>query len=125
MRLIQFPDKNIQIVDPLTGALGDFIAPMRWLLTCIVNDQRMGSSPLQTANVVRIVEKAKAFVLGQPLKLADEEYDALKPIVEQPAINVFPQTQYQPLLMAQLEPYRRAVLDAQYINDAKAKAEKK
>lgn len=125
MRVVRFPDKNIQLVDPLSGSLGDHVAPKRWMLVCVLNDQRMGATPLQIANVVHMRDKALAHVPGGELHLEDEEWDAGKPIVESPQINIDPRFPYQPLVMCQLEPYRRAFLDAQYVNDAKAKAEKK
>jgi len=125
MRIVHLPEKNVQLADPLTDNPGDFIPFKRWFLTCILNDQRMGGSHLQMACIIRLVEKTRAAHPGGELRMEDEEYDACKPVVEAPTINVFPNTPWQPLLMAQLEPYRRAFMDAQYVNDAKAKAEAK
>lgn len=107
MRTVLIPD-NIQLVDPLTDAPGDFVAWKRWFLTCVVNDQRMGTTPLQLAMVVRLVEKVKALAPGKTLELDDEEFDATKPIVEAPQLAMG-----GPLVMAQLVGFTRAFLDAQ------------
>lgn len=122
MYRIQIPE-NIQTKDPLSGQPGEWIPWKRWFLMCVLNDQRMGSRPVELARVVKLVDKLsdeRACAPGKSIDVEDDDYTTAKPIVESPQVALG-----GPVLMAQLLAFPRAFLAAQHVNDLKAKAEKK
>ena len=106
MRSFTIPE-NIQLRDPLTEKPGEFVPFKRWFLETVLNDDRMGATPVKLARVMSLIGKITVTAPGATLEIEDADYDACKAIVEDPHKALG-----GPVLSGQLLPFAEAFLSA-------------
>ena len=121
MRSFKIP-KNIEIktIDGKTLGWATF---KRWFHGTVLDDERIGVSPAKLARVVIMSEAVEQAVVDGDLNLEDADYDACKPIVEDPRKLLMvevpnptggpPGHVAGPLFSAQMLPFAEAFLGAE------------